>query len=265
MGFPINGDLIPSVSGRAHLGVDGGPNPGSFDTSPGAIRPFGHIHQVSGVFHDPLLGQSGVMRFSQAQDCFEISTDGGLTFDCLITTATAGGVTSVGILGEANLIGDVDFTFPVSGFILIEDDGGASPLSWSVNTLALSGLWDFPTQGFNGRVVNALTDFNGTEAQGVIEVVGVSGIIVDIIGQTMTIGADIELNTVARCYAETFGASVTWVANHALNTLDVSVMVLDDSTPRVEIIPDSVEVTDADNVTVTFNVAQGGRVVILGC
>jgi hypothetical protein len=262
MGFPINGDLVPSVSGRAHLGVDGGPNLGAFDLTPGAVRPFGHIHQVSGVFHDPLHGQSGVLRFNQQLDCFEVSTDGGLTFDCVTTTATAGGVTSVGVVGGANLTGAVDFAFPVSGFILIEDNAGASPLSWGVNTLALSGLWDFPTQGFNGRVVNALTDSNGTESQGVINVVGASGIIVDIIGQTMTVAGD---KTVARCYAETFGAATSWVATHSLATLDVSVMVLDDSSPRVEILPDEVEITDANNVTISFNVAQGGRVVILGC
>lgn len=265
MAFPINGDLRPSVSGRAHLGIDGGPNLGAFDLTPGALRPFGNIHQVSGVFHDPLHGQSGVLRFNQQQDCFEVSTDGGLTFACLVTTTTAGGVTSVGVLGDANLTGDVDFASPASGFIVIEDSSDASPLLWSVDQLGLSGLWDFPTQGFNGRIVNALTDFNGTEAQGVVNVVGVSGIIVDIVGQTMTIGANTDVSNVARCYAETFAASTQVVVNHALDTEDVSVMVLDDSSPRVEIIPDAVVITDSDNVTLRFNVAQGGRVIVLGC
>lgn len=263
MGFPINGDLIPSVSGRANLGVDGGPNLHAFDIT--SIRPFNHIHQVSGVFHDPYLGQSGVLRFNLQQACFEASVDGGNTFQCLLTEATVGGVTSVGVLGDTNLTGAVDFASPASGFIAIEDSSDASPLLWSVDQLGLSGLWDFPQQGFNGRVVNALTDFNGTEVQGVVNVVGASGVIVDIVGQTMTIATNTDVGSVARCYAETFGAATSWTVNHALATSDVSVMVLDDSSPRVEILPDEVEITDANNVTIRFNVAQGGRAVIMGC
>jgi hypothetical protein len=257
MGFPINGDLVPSVSGRANLGVNVSPNGAdAFDIT--TVRPFNHVHMMSGVFHDTLLGQSGIIRYNRATPSFQVSLDGGLTFQDLVTNATV--VTSVGVIGGANLTGNVDFT-STSGFIVITDNAGASPLSWDVDVNALSGLWRFPTQGFNGRVVNALTDFNGTEAQGVINVVGASGILVDIIGQTMTIAG----NGLARCFAATFAPATSWVVSHGLATADVDVMVLDDSTPRVAIIPDSIEVTDANTVTIGFNVPQGGRAIILGC
>lgn len=256
MGFPINGDLVPSVSGRANLGVNVSPNgPDAFDIT--TIRPFNHVHMMSGVFHDQ-SGQSGVLRYNRQQAAFQVSVDGGLTFANL----SAGGVDSVGVLGDANLTGHVDFASPASGFIVIQDTGDASPLLWSVNTLALSGLWGFPTQGFNGRVVNALTDFNGTEAQGVISVVGASGIVVDIIGQVMTITA---ANEIPRCYAETFASLTTWTVVHNLGTTDISVTVFDDATPPRVIIPDSIEATDANTATITFNIAQAGRTVIFGC
>lgn len=77
-------DIVASASGRVHIGIDGGTNPGSFDI--GSISPFGHIFQLSGVFMDPLIGQSGVIRYSKTQDRFEVSVDGGNTFNPIITT-----------------------------------------------------------------------------------------------------------------------------------------------------------------------------------
>ncbi len=261
MGLPFNGDLVPTTSGFANLGVDVGSNAqNAFDQS--TLRPFGHIHQVSGVYHDPLHGESGVLRYNQEQGAFQVSIDGGLTF----TNLSAGGVDSVGVLGDTNLTGNVDLaSAAASGFIAIFDTSDASPIQFAVDQLGLSGLWDFPSQGFNGRVVNALTDFNGTEVQGVVSVVGASGVIVDIVGQVMTIASDVEVSSLARCYSETFGALTSWVVNHNLNTEDVTVMALDASTPRVWLLPDEIEITDADNVTVRFNVAQAGRITILGC
>lgn len=261
MGFPINGDLVPSTSGRAHLGVNGGPNLDAFDIT--TVRPFGHIHQVSGVFHDPILGQSGILRYSRADAAFQVSVDGGITFQNL---GAGAGVDSLGVLGDANLTGNIDLASAAnSGFLAIFDTANASPIQFAVDQLSLSGLWGFPVQGFNGRVVNALTDFHGTEVQGVINVVGASGVIVDIVGQTMTIATNTDVGAVARCYSETFGAATSWVINHGLGTTDVQVTVLDDSSPRVQIIPDEIEITDTNNATVGFNVAQGGRAVVQGC
>lgn len=217
MGFPINGDLIPRASGRSHLGVDGTTNLGGFDFS--SIRPFGHVHMESGVFHHAFATgwESGVIRFNAGVPAFQVSLDGGITFNNLVTNATV--VTSVGVIGGANLVGNVDFT-STSGFIIITDNAGASPLSWNVDVHALSGLWGFPTNGFSN---------------------------------------------VPECFAQTFSPATSWTATHNLNTSDVSVMVFDDSSPRVAIIPDSIAVTNANTVTIGFNVAQGGRIIIIGC
>jgi hypothetical protein len=262
MAFPINGDLVPTVSGRSNLGVDVGVNgPNAFDIT--SIRPFNHVHQISGVFHDPFYGGSGVLRFSDPLNCFEVSVDGGLTFNCL--TSTANTVSSIGVIGDANLVGDVDLAVPASGFLAIFDTGDASPINFAVDQLGLSGLYDFPTQGFNGRVVNALTDFNGTEAQGVINVVGASGIIADIVGQTLTIATAFG-NGVATCFAQTFTASTTWTVTHNFGTEDVQIEVFDSaSVPKNVLIPDGIEVTDSNTVTITFNTAQAGQAVIIGC
>lgn len=252
----LNGDLIPGSSGQAHLGINGSLGD-AFDIT--TLKPFGHIHMNSGVWHDPTTGQSGVLRYSQAAGAFQISIDGGRTFTSLVTSA--GTVTSVGQLGGANLAGDVDLATKPSGFLAITDTGGASPLLFAVDHLALSGLWRFPTQGFNGSVVNELTDFNGTKVQGSISVVGASGIVVDAVGQTITITPG---NTLVRSYAENFTNTTSQVFTHNLNTLDVVVSVYDNQGQPQEVIPDSIELTDANSITVKFNVLQSGRVVIVG-
>jgi len=252
----LNGDLIPGSSGQAHLGVNGGVGD-AFDIT--TLTPFGHIHMNSGVWHDPMTGQSGVLRYSQAASAFQISIDGGRTFNNLVTSA--GTVTSVGVFGGANLTGNIDLATQASGFLAIFDTAGASPINFAVDHLGLSGLWRFPPQGFNGSVVNELTDFNGTKVQGSVSVVGASGVVVDIIGQVITITAG---NTLLRAFAQTFGAFVTWTVIHNLGTTDVSVDVYDASSPRLSIIPDAIAITDSNTVTVTFNTAQAGRVVISG-
>jgi len=252
----LNGDLIPGSSGQAHLGVNGGVGD-AFDIT--TLTPFGHIHMNSGVWHDPMTGQSGVLRYSQAASAFQISIDGGRTFNNLVTSA--GTVTSVGVIGGANLTGNIDLATQASGFLAIFDTAGASPINFAVDHLGLSGLWKFPTQGFNGSVVNQLTDFNGTTVQGSVSVVGASGVVVDIIGQVMTITAG---NTLLRSFAQTFVAATSWIVTHNLGTADVSVDVYDSSSPRLAIIPDAIAITDTNTVTVTFNVPQAGRIIITG-
>ena len=160
MGFPFNGDLVPTTSGFANLGVNVESNAqNAFDIT--SVRPFNHIHMVSGVFHDPVQGQSGVLRYNREQAAFQISVDGGLTFNNLSAGA---GVDSVGVIGDTNLTGHIDLASAGgSGFLAIFDTSDASPIQFAVDQLGLSGLWEFPTQGFNGSVVNELTDFNGWE------------------------------------------------------------------------------------------------------
>lgn len=253
----INGDLLPGSSGTAHLGVDAA-GATAFDIT--SITPFGSIFQLSGVWLDPILGQSGVIRYSRAQAAFQVSVDGGLTFSNLVTAG--GTVTSIGVVGDANLTGAVDLASPTSGFIVIQDSADASPLLFSVDQLGLSGLWGFPTQGFNGRVVNALTDSNGTTVQGVVSVVGASGLLVDIIGQTMTITPG---NALPKCHAQTFTANTTWSITHNLGSTDVVAEFYDAASPRKMIIPDKIEATDTNTLTAVFNVAQAGRAVVMVC
>ena len=259
MGFPINGDLIPTTSGFSNLGVDVDSNSqNAFDIT--SIRPFNNVHLVSGVFHDPLHGQSGVLRFNQQQGAFQVSVNGGLTF----VNLSAGGVDSIGVIGGANLTGHVDLASVASGFIAITDNGGASPIFIAVNTLALSGLWGFPAQGFNGSIVNRLTDFNGTSVQGVVSVVGTSGIVVDIIGQTMTVTPG-PSGGFATCHVQAFSAATTWQINHNLNTPHVVVSVWDNSSPAGEITPDKVRIINANRIDVIFNTSQVGKAVVIGC
>jgi hypothetical protein len=210
----------------------------------------------SGVWHDELSGQSGIIRYSRAAAAFQVSVDGGLTFSNLTTGSS---VSSIGVLGGANLIGDVDVATPSSGFMTIQDTGGASPLLFSVNTLGLSGLWRFPTQGFNGSIVNALTDANGTTAQGVLQIVGASGLYVDIIGTTVTI---VPGNKLASAYGQDFVTTTSVAVAHNLNTLNVIIQVRD--TGGNILIPDTIIVNDANNVTVTFNGSRSGKVVVIG-
>ncbi len=180
MGRFINGDLLPITSGIGNLGVEGGTADGEFVLGDGlGIRPWGHIHQLSGVFHDPQHGTSGILRFNQEQGCLEVSNDGGLTFACI---ATAGGtVTSVGVLGDADLVGDVDFASPNSGFIVIEDTGNASPLLWSVDTLGLSGLFQFPANGFPSTLARCFSaTFSAAVTWTVSHNIGTTDVIVEV-------------------------------------------------------------------------------------
>lgn len=258
MAFPFNGDLVPTSSGFANLGVGVDSNgQNAFDIT--SLRPFNHICQVSGIFLDPVQGQSGVMRFSLEQLAFQVSVDGGETFSNL----SAGAVDSIGVIGDTNLTGNVDLaSAAASGFLSIFDTAGASPIQFAIDQLGLSGLWDFPVQGFNGRVVNALTDSNGTEVQGVVAVIGVSGLLVDIVGQTATISPG---NALPRCFAETYSATPGATINHNLGSLNVLAQFYDDSSPREQLLPDRIAIVDANNVSVRFNTDQDGLAVITVC
>lgn len=267
MSFPFNGDLVPvpGASGFANLGVDVGPNAqNAFDATQGAIRPFNHVHQVSGIFHDPLHGQSGVLRFNQNAGSFEVSIDGGLTFNALSAGA---GVDSIGVIGDVNLTGNVDLASAAnSGFLAIFDTGDASPIQFAVDQLGLSGLWDFPAQGFNGSIVNELVDFHGTTVQGSVTVQGVSGILVDIVGQTMTIGPAAG-DGFATCYVEDFTtAATTWTIDHNLNTENVQVQLWNGAqAPKSWLIPDRIRGINQNQVQVAFNVAQSGQAIVIAC
>jgi len=86
----VIGDIWPAASGSSSLGVDQTACCPIGDE----IRPFNHIHQNSGVFHDPIHGTSGVIRFNGRDESgivfetlspgqipsLEFSFDGGRSF-----------------------------------------------------------------------------------------------------------------------------------------------------------------------------------------
>ena len=126
--------IIPSASGTSHLGIDGS-GVGAFSIS--SLRPFNHVHQVSGVFHDPLLGQSGVLRFSYAARAFEVSYDGGLTFVRLNTGSGLNAINgdtgpNIDFVGVNGLI----FRNPSAGVIL----GDVAALSGIILTAAITSV-----------------------------------------------------------------------------------------------------------------------------
>jgi len=53
-----------------------------------------------------------------------------------------------------------------------------------------------------------------------------------------------------------------WSVNHNLGTQDVSVMIWDASNEAI--IPNTIEIVDIDNITITFSPAQSGRAVVIG-
>lgn len=74
----FTGDLLPRSSGSASLGAEQTNGMGGFT---GDIRPYAHVHQVSGVLHH--AGSSGILRFGfdeLGNPIIECSTDGGTTF-----------------------------------------------------------------------------------------------------------------------------------------------------------------------------------------
>lgn len=157
----VTGDLWPQASGSASLGVEqSGAN--SFGTE---IRPYAHIHQNSGIFHNPTRGSSGVIRFQNSsdvtlgpqQDFFGFSFDGGANYPLEIG----------GALNGQSLGAHIDVPF---GGLLVIASGNTSITSlFGAATLAAFGIAsDVNIQTLNGGInINAaggsifnLTDVN---------------------------------------------------------------------------------------------------------
>ena len=69
--------------------------------------------------------------------------------------------------------------------------------------------------------------------------------------------------TPLRKYVQAFTGQVTWTVVHNLNSMDVIIQAFDES--RFVMIPNSIQVVNANTVQLTFNTAQTGtaRVVFL--
>lgn len=134
----FTGDLSPRASGSASLGVEMNDGVNKFTTD---IRPYAHVHMNSGIFHDPLQGQSGVLRFNHEQGVFEVSVDGGATFDFISVGAHGGG--GAGTLQEAYEGDNNIFTVASDGGPVNIQGIGVSPLSLATDGrphIQMSGL-----------------------------------------------------------------------------------------------------------------------------
>lgn len=262
----LNGNFVPVASGHTEGSVLGN-----------AWKPFVEIHMESGVFHNVSgPAQSGIIRFNPYANGLEGSDDGGVTFFDM-SAGTGAGVDSLGVLGDADITGDIDLAVPPSGFMSIQDTGDASPLLFSVNQLGLSGLWSFPSQGL-AQVVNNVSQKGATGLEGVVEFkTATSGFLsITQAGQDISWQIDhfglsgmwgIPSNGFAnmcRGYTETFGAASSWVATHNLGTENVVVNVFDNTGNPLKVQADDIEITNTNSVTVTFNSNQAGKIVVMG-
>jgi hypothetical protein len=125
------GDLVPRASGAASIGVEQVTLTG-FDAQ--AIKPYLHIHGISGVLHDPLHGTSGVIRFNGTTGLFELSGDGGLGFALRLgeddSAAGRGNITGNNGLNIEALAGTINadaagFTLTASSADITADAVGA--------------------------------------------------------------------------------------------------------------------------------------------
>ena len=107
----------------------------------------------------------------------------------------------------------------------------------------------------------------GNQTGPVVTFEGVNGI------QVISGGAGSHLvlidgTAVSGVATEKFAASFSDITDntftHGLGSVDVIVQVYDSDRSAVQIFPDLIQIIDIDNVRVTFNTPQSGRVVIIG-
>lgn len=260
----LGGDLYPISSGLSSLGIN---------TSAGnviehsSISPFAFIIGLSGIFVDPIAGNSGVLRFNSGAGGLESSDDGGITFNRLASAANV--VTSIGVLGDLDLTGNVDLASPASGFLTIQDSSDASPILFSVDFHALSGLYRFPSWGFNNAVINAISTNrafghpNQEYVEGHVNLNSGSGINIDVDGQNINVSVSgVDLLRVPLFYSQALTPSAfVFTISHNLGSSFPIVQVYDSSNFLVS--ADDVEVLSSNQVRLTFNSGFTGRVNII--
>jgi len=55
------------------------------------------------------------------------------------------------------------------------------------------------------------------------------------------------------------GASASWTVTHSLGTVDVIVQITDGGSPEKVIVPEEIELTNTNTVTITFPSSQTGK------
>lgn len=133
------GDLWPFASGTSSLGAE--MTNGGFA---GEIRPFAHVHMLSGVFQDPVQAMSGIIRYARKGIGFlsrrglEMSFDGGLSFPVnFYENLTALNPPSYSFLSDAN------WSWQASGSL------GFASLFKNISFTTL----DFDFTGFDSNIV----------------------------------------------------------------------------------------------------------------
>lgn len=182
------GDLWPQGSGTSSLGAE--MTNGDFT---GDIRPYAHVHMNSGIFHEPLTGASGVIRYRKdnltafvpfgilpAQG-FELSFDGGASYGLgfgreplngfnviytpnnIRTQVRSSGLSifSIGSIDVSSYESDINFLANSHANIAFQADGKVSLISTLAagNPLLSNGV-DFTTHYSNMRFQAGLLGSN---------------------------------------------------------------------------------------------------------
>jgi len=249
----INGDLVPITSGACDIGDH--------------YIPYLEVHQESGFFYQEAAhGKFGVIRYNGDTGALQGSTDNGVTFQDFSLGA---GVNNIGVLGQADLTGNVDFATQ-SGFLNVYYNG--QTIFHALDTTSLSGFWGL--ESFDD-VVNHI-NVQG-QAQLVDDVVLQSGVFTYLGQNDQNIQIEVDtaalsghfglknMDNMVKGYQETIGAAATtWTIDHNLGTTKVIVQAWDDTGNALVILADDIERTTANQIKVYFNTAQAGEVVVMG-
>lgn len=95
-----------------------------------------------------------------------------------------------------------------------------------------------------------------------IEIAGVNGISVTVTAENEIL-IDGAASSGTICFSETFTNVTSTTLNHNLSSTEIIIDVFDGSNNQM--LPDGVNIVDADNVTITFNSPQTGKAVIVAC
>lgn len=232
------GDLWPAASGSASLGAEQINGMGGFSDE---VIPYAHIHANSGVFHGN-HGQSGVLRFNQEDNVFEVSVNGGLTYTALST-----GGAGISTLQEAY---DGGQTIYIDGAQDMQISAGNHKLRLGTDgdkaEVSLSGLVENPVSdlevGDLSMIVHSQEPWNGgttvpaSNAEAAALSLGIGGPVVNtssgVVNLCVSSGVTQFINTTIQT-VDIFGISLDFLAagnsipdKHYLNTTGDDIMIL---------------------------------------
>jgi hypothetical protein len=174
-------------------------------------------------------------------------------------------ITLVGVSGIAiNALGNGTILIGISG--IFPDGSGLNSVNGQtgpdIQLIGQNGITIIPSTGNPNDIEIGITP--GTYLTGQSGVLGVNGVDVQQIGGNFVVDAAALSGISTRKFSTAFTNQSSVIVNHNLGSVDVIVQVRDNSVPSNVIIPNSIEITDASNVTVYFNANRTGRVVVIG-